>query len=434
VIVEHVYEQRVQAVGPHAVTSFEPAIHRDRRRQAFFGATTVDGQPAVLKLADPYAQENRLRVTREADALTALGALPGTAVVRLLDRGSARLRLLTDEYVECPYVVLERLGGDAYEWTGGGRRDLAWRALRRTVCGLATGLAAIHDAGWIHGDVKLDNVLLRYDDRIPGSVWGDFGAAVRAGRHSRRPFAGHFNEYQPADERLSPAWDVYGFGVLLHTLTRIDAWRTVLLRVAPGTAFRPTVPAGATALLDTLLTATLDPSPDRRPTAREVAEALDTLPADAPSTDHETWQATIEDLGYVVNSRGAELAWAVHRPRSWPDDDAGVKLHVHLRPDIAAETLRLIHPAVVETGSLAKVPANLRDLDWIASDPTTGFYGKVMTIYPANAERLADLTGELQKQDLDLGPGVPHEERLPGLPGGTYRCGPSRDPHGSVTR
>jgi serine/threonine protein kinase len=95
----------------------------------------------------------------------------------------------------------------------------------RLLAQICDGLAGLHRAGWVHGDLKPANVLLMRD----GSVrLADFGmAAEMEGTHAYAPvFA--TPDYTPpellwaeVDERgarVRPSVDVWAFGVLAHVL------------------------------------------------------------------------------------------------------------------------------------------------------------------------------------------------------------------------
>ncbi len=91
-------------------------------------------------------------------------------------------------------------------------------ALRAAMAELTRGLAALHDAGLRHGDVKPENVLVRDDGRV---VLVDFGLAaeVGSGRARRGPTAG--TPIYMAPEQLSgpdvgPAADWYAVGTMLY--------------------------------------------------------------------------------------------------------------------------------------------------------------------------------------------------------------------------
>jgi len=88
---------------------------------------------------------------------------------------------------------------------------------------LARALARLHDAGWVHGDVKPANVLLR-GARDP--VLGDFGIARRRGESMRGGSPGYVSPERLAGAEAEPRDDVYGFGRILedflHRVTGAD--------------------------------------------------------------------------------------------------------------------------------------------------------------------------------------------------------------------
>ncbi|MGW7818928.1 protein kinase domain-containing protein [Streptomyces puniciscabiei] len=117
-------------------------------------------------------------------------------------------------------LVLERAEGSLSALLAAAPRPAAGPALLAQVC---EGLAQLHRAGWVHGDLKPANVLLMAD----GSArLADFNmAAELEGTHAYTP-AFSTPDYTPPEllwaeigergRRIRPSADVWAFGVLAH--------------------------------------------------------------------------------------------------------------------------------------------------------------------------------------------------------------------------
>ncbi|MFE9772523.1 serine/threonine protein kinase [Streptomyces sp. NPDC005931] len=117
-------------------------------------------------------------------------------------------------------LVLEKASGSLSALLTASPRPGAGPALLAQVC---EGLAQLHRAGWVHGDLKPANVLLMAD----GSVrLADFNmAAELEGTHAYTP-AFSTPDYTPPEllwsrigergRRIRPSADVWAFGVLAH--------------------------------------------------------------------------------------------------------------------------------------------------------------------------------------------------------------------------
>ncbi|MGW3988120.1 serine/threonine-protein kinase [Streptomyces sp. NPDC004830] len=189
------------------------------------GRAVADGTPVAVKvlptgtlgpgqraaLGELVAREVRFSAEADHPHLVRTHAVctveaPGTpeldgAIALVMDRAEASLKDVLDSAVT------------------GAPIDDAPRVLR----GVAAGLAHMHDAGWVHGDLKPANVLLGPG----GRVWlADFGLATELdGTHAHLPPLGTLDHLPPewwsqrtgADGSVvRPTADVWAFGVLAH--------------------------------------------------------------------------------------------------------------------------------------------------------------------------------------------------------------------------
>jgi tetratricopeptide (TPR) repeat protein len=194
----------------------------------------------------------------------------------------------------------EGLAFDVFEYLPGGEigrlRGRAWTLVARRLLPVADVLAALHEAGWVHGDVKSANVLLDANS-LPRLV--DFGSARRIGATQ----AAGASPYSTSPERLdgapaAPADDVYAFGVLLYELVSghppfypdLTPARVRNETPAPLDG-RPTPPAA----LRELVARCLAKQPDERPVSMrelrlELAQVIEAAVAAAPAPETGAFQ------------------------------------------------------------------------------------------------------------------------------------------------
>lgn len=150
-------------------------------------ATRGGGPPAAAKVF-----RTRDGADHEVRVLRQLASHPNIA--RLIDH----LRTARHSY------LITELQGDTLEAAGPA-------AARRAAAPLLRGLRWVHHKGYVHRDVKPDNVVLTGDARVCQLI--DFGLACEIG--AVRFFSGRHRHVAPECKGLYRVWpsqDVYGFG------------------------------------------------------------------------------------------------------------------------------------------------------------------------------------------------------------------------------
>ena len=163
-------------------------------------------------------------------------------------------------------------------------------------------LETAHRAGFVHGDVKPENILI---SAVGEPMLGDFGLAIlQAAAEPTEHLAGETTLHAPPEAfeeaGLSPATDVYGLASSMYTLLLGrgpfvtfpgEAPASVILRLLRDPAPRPPLGSMPIALAD-LLEAALAKDPGRRPrSAASFAEALRAIEEAAgwPKTPYVLW-------------------------------------------------------------------------------------------------------------------------------------------------
>lgn len=207
---------------------------------------------------------------------------------------------------EAPWFAMEVVPGRSLEeelQLQGPGPEPTLRAIGRRVAG---ALAALHAAGWTHGDVKPENI--RFDARGE-AVLLDLGFARRVGA----PHAPLGTPAYLAPERThggppSPAADVYAFGATLHRLAtgahagaERDGTPDFAARAAGALSPPSTLVPRLSPLLDEALLACLAPTPSARPTALELVRIF---------TDGEAGEWWRERLSFGAEARRDTAVWS----------------------------------------------------------------------------------------------------------------------------
>jgi serine/threonine protein kinase len=246
-----------------------------------FEAHTDDGRPVVVKRLRNTLHGNLSMTERLDDEASLLTRIQHHNVVRVVDRGR--------ETGGTPYLVMEHAGTPL-----GKLLDDAPLALTRAYAiasQMLAGLAAIHEAGVVHADIKSSNVLVDENDRV---VIIDFGLA--------RPSSDdiEFNDtIAGTPAYMSPeviggatptiASDIYSAGIVLYEMFTGVTPFSMSDDIFGSHLREPVVPPsmrapdkGISVLLDRVIDRALAKKPEARfATVRELAAALDNAAAAA---------------------------------------------------------------------------------------------------------------------------------------------------------
>lgn len=278
--------------------------HRPTARVAHGGVATVfravhrDGGDVALKVAH-RAGDPRLR--READALRAIGP---RAAPRLHELGRWRGR---------DVLVLEFVAGERAPATA-----LSADRAADLVAGVARAIDAVHAAGWVHGDVKPANLLVRRDG---GVRLVDFGLSCpigeRAAAADRAGTPAYMAPEQCSGRAMTAATDVYALAAsaFLWVTGRLPFEGPAAEQRAAHLARRPpraSVVARVPAAVDAVLARGLAKVPDERfARASAFAEALARAlraPMREPRADTATPDAVAPTALAAVRARRGPVA------------------------------------------------------------------------------------------------------------------------------
>jgi serine/threonine-protein kinase len=239
----------------------------------------LDRQVALKRLAENLSRDEELRARflREG-RLAARLAHPN--VVRIFDVG---------EDDERPFIAMEYVDGETLDELVRRRGPLPASEVAELGVQICRALAAAHEAGLVHRDVKPQNLLLGSNGLLK---LGDFGIAFGLGG-TRLTMAGtvlgtaaYLAPEQARGEEVTAAADVYGVGAVLYELLtgRPPRTPTSLADLTDSTTIAP--PVGAPPALTRIVMRCLAAEPAARPPsaaelAHELAAALPGHPSQA---------------------------------------------------------------------------------------------------------------------------------------------------------
>jgi eukaryotic-like serine/threonine-protein kinase len=264
-------------------------IARGGMATVYLGTDTKLDRTVALKVAHTELAGDPEFVRRFAGEARSVARLSSPNVVAVYDQGSDGDLL---------YLVMEYVPGRTLRDLMREQGRLGPREALDIISGVLTGLAAAHDAGIVHRDVKPENVLLGEGNTIKVADFGLARAATRAS-HTRTGMiigtAAYLAPEQVTHSVSDARTDVYAAGVMLFEM---------LTGVQPHTGESPlavahkhvsdAVPApsrvvpGLPLSLDTLVARATNRDPDLRPAdasdfLHAVGEARSGLPAGGPA-------------------------------------------------------------------------------------------------------------------------------------------------------
>jgi HAMP domain-containing protein len=219
------------------------------------------------------------------------------------------------------YMVLEYERGKSLTSWWKDRKNVSERDLLTLLLPLLDGLGAVHEAGYLHRDIKPDNIYVRDDD---GSlVLLDFGAARQTGARDEvsivTPGYGPIEQYLGGDQ--GPWTDIYALGATLYWMIAGKKPMEATQRTGDTDPLPPAVEIGKGRFSEEFLKAVdwaLKPDAKDRP--QDMPQFLEALYAAHASTLG-LQQALREREGRAPVGMRARLVGVgrkLLRPGSWP--------------------------------------------------------------------------------------------------------------------
>jgi eukaryotic-like serine/threonine-protein kinase len=236
----------------------------------------LDRKVALKRLADNLSRDDDLRARFQREARLA-ARLAHPNVVRVYDVG------VDDD--GRPFIAMEYVDGETLAAVLLHRGPLPPREVAELGIQACRALAAAHDAGLVHRDVKPQNLLLRSDGVLK---LGDFGVAVGL-EGTRLTLAGtvlgtaaYLAPEQARGEEVTAAADVYGLGAVLYELLTGRPPRNPATLAELAVTETIATPGDTPPDLARVVMRCLEPEPEDRPAS--AAELAGELAATVPES------------------------------------------------------------------------------------------------------------------------------------------------------
>jgi serine/threonine protein kinase len=197
-----IYEVGEEIAGSNRVTAL---IGEGSTSRVYEVTNAYTGEVSALKLYDPDAPVERAALAREFDLLR---EVTHPNVVKVY--WSAQVSV-SPEAEPLPYLLMERLEGPTLAARLAQGAVDAEQVMGWAEC-LLGALAAIHDEGLLHRDVKPDNIVLA----PRGAVLTDFGAATREPTGSTLDGTVRYTPPDLADAGWAADADLFALGCVLY--------------------------------------------------------------------------------------------------------------------------------------------------------------------------------------------------------------------------
>ena len=182
--------------------------------EVFLARDQMLGRDVALKVLKEHYAEDESFVGRFLKEARSAASLNHPGVVQVYDQG----RTKDGRY----YIAMEHVAGGNLKDLIMGRSPLAPAEAALLASQVAGALAAAHERGIVHRDIKPQNVLI---GEAGETKVADFGIALAA---SRTPSTsgtdllfgtpGYMSPEQAMGERVGPASDLYSLGVVLYEM------------------------------------------------------------------------------------------------------------------------------------------------------------------------------------------------------------------------
>ena len=174
------------------------------------GVATRRADATVRPRSDDQAERYRWGLDRFIREARTLARFDHPNIVRVLS---------VFEHNSTAYMVMRFEEGENFAALLDRRRTVGEDDLMRVLLPVLDGLELVHDAGFIHRDIKPDNIYIRADG---SPVLLDFGSARHALGHARTvtilvaPGYAPFEQYYSSGEDQGPWTDIYSLGATCY--------------------------------------------------------------------------------------------------------------------------------------------------------------------------------------------------------------------------